>query len=325
MVVGKNPLKSAPRSREPVPGSWEAFLEPEPIKEIFIYCFKEPGDGNQAFFRGSRWKKVPAPQHWLKLTPISCKVTYHKLSDFTLCNKYTGLLYDIKLILDGQRLVTTSSTPSGYQRPTSPSKHYTAPITTPKPNNQLEISLSKSQSAHLSAQSILADLKSQLNHLESDISQTQAANASLRNSRNQQFNLVMNPFLNTSTAAAGDTSYNKSTSGSTGSNSTSAPGWQANIMTNPFLQTTCSSGQQPSVPVSSNPFVQPTLSVQSTTSNQQLPNTAVQATTLLSGGGLPPNHLLSNPSTAISNCGTVSYVTVNRGNPFFQAWENTFC
>ena len=48
--AGKNPLKTATRNRDAVPGS-QAFLEPEPVKEIYKNGAKELGA--RPFLEGS--------------------------------------------------------------------------------------------------------------------------------------------------------------------------------------------------------------------------------------------------------------------------------
>ena len=62
MGAGKNPLKTALRSREP------GFLEPEPVKEIYKNSSKE--SGARPFLEGARaeyrWKK--GTNSWNKLT-----------------------------------------------------------------------------------------------------------------------------------------------------------------------------------------------------------------------------------------------------------------
>ena len=55
--AGKNLLKKSPRS--------QAFLEPEPIKEIYKNGSIE--SGARSFLEGAGEKKVPAPQHWTNL------------------------------------------------------------------------------------------------------------------------------------------------------------------------------------------------------------------------------------------------------------------
>ena len=60
--ASKNLLKTPPRSREPMPGS-QAFLEPEPLKEIYKNISKELGTKRQAFFSGNQ-SQQPRAGSW---------------------------------------------------------------------------------------------------------------------------------------------------------------------------------------------------------------------------------------------------------------------